>query len=132
MVNAIIGDAALVNKWQELGRKLGLDDSDIILIQKQFRPEEHIQRMVEKWFEREDVCTWEAFNAAKSKVSARQLQPWRMYVASCRVPSGVRYVIIKLIKGEGHGWTRIPYSGCLLYTSPSPRDATLSRMPSSA
>ena len=26
----------------------------------------------------------------------------------------------------------IPYSGCLLYTSPSPRDATLSRMPSSA
>ena len=27
--------------------------------------------------------------------------------------------------GEGYG-------GCLLYTSPSPRDATLSRMPSSA
>ena len=27
------------------------------------------------------------------------------------------------------GWS---YSGCLLYTSPSPRDATLSRMPSSA
>ena len=24
------------------------------------------------------------------------------------------------------------YKGCLLYTSPSPRDATLSRMPSSA
>ena len=24
------------------------------------------------------------------------------------------------------------YDGCLLYTSPSPRDATLSRMPSSA
>ena len=24
------------------------------------------------------------------------------------------------------------YCGCLLYTSPSPRDATLSRMPSSA
>ena len=28
-------------------------------------------------------------------------------------------------------WMR-PTSGCLLYTSPSPRDATLSRMPSSA
>ena len=27
---------------------------------------------------------------------------------------------------------RGPYIGCLLYTSPSPRDATLSRMPSSA
>ena len=25
-----------------------------------------------------------------------------------------------------------PNAGCLLYTSPSPRDATLSRMPSSA
>ena len=33
-------------------------------------------------------------------------------------------------------WTRSPatdpYKYCLLYTSPSPRDATLSRMPSSA
>ena len=29
---------------------------------------------------------------------------------------------------EGHG----PFRICLLYTSPSPRDATLSRMPSSA
>ena len=28
--------------------------------------------------------------------------------------------------------TPIPHNGCLLYTSPSPRDATLSRMPSSA
>ena len=27
---------------------------------------------------------------------------------------------------------RLGYVGCLLYTSPSPRDATLSRMPSSA
>ena len=27
---------------------------------------------------------------------------------------------------------RLMDSGCLLYTSPSPRDATLSRMPSSA
>ena len=39
-----------------------------------------------------------------------------------------------LIK-EGGGWMvmpLIPFSYCLLYTSPSPRDATLSRMPSSA
>ena len=27
---------------------------------------------------------------------------------------------------------KLLYEGCLLYTSPSPRDATLSRMPSSA
>ena len=41
--------------------------------------------------------------------------------------------------GGGFGWLRVPtrdilidYWTCLLYTSPSPRDATLSRMPSSA
>ena len=37
---------------------------------------------------------------------------------------------------EDHLWTGIGRArsgcGCLLYTSPSPRDATLSRMPSSA
>ena len=32
---------------------------------------------------------------------------------------------------EGTDWSSIS-EGCLLYTSPSPRDATLSRMPSSA
>ena len=37
--------------------------------------------------------------------------------------------LIKLIKQSGY--SRIPIF-CLLYTSPSPRDATLSRMPSSA
>ena len=36
--------------------------------------------------------------------------------------------------GSGHGYIRPqpPSDVCLLYTSPSPRDATLSRMPSSA
>ena len=29
-------------------------------------------------------------------------------------------------------WINLPWKDCLLYTSPSPRDATLSRMPSSA
>ena len=32
------------------------------------------------------------------------------------------------IDSDGEQW----YSGCLLYTSPSPRDRTRSRMPSSA
>ena len=31
-----------------------------------------------------------------------------------------------------HSDSRVQYQACLLYTSPSPRDATLSRMPSSA
>ena len=42
-----------------------------------------------------------------------------------------------LISSDGTSWTTISgqtsmFWGCLLYTSPSPRDATLSRMPSSA
>ena len=32
----------------------------------------------------------------------------------------------------GYSDASVIYGGCLLYTSPSPRDATLSRMPSSA
>ena len=32
----------------------------------------------------------------------------------------------------GNDWLVVNYWACLLYTSPSPRDATLSRMPSSA
>ena len=38
--------------------------------------------------------------------------------------------VVELYKGK-HGQTDKQYA-CLLYTSPSPRDATLSRMPSSA
>ena len=34
--------------------------------------------------------------------------------------------------GDGVGGGGVEGDGCLLYTSPSPRDATLSRMPSSA
>ena len=51
-----------------------------------------------------------------------------------------KYGIVKLL--ERHGASELPeieivdlrsqYKSCLLYTSPSPRDATLSRMPSSA
>ena len=40
--------------------------------------------------------------------------------------------VIKLIVRISEGSVRDALSFCLLYTSPSPRDATLSRMPSSA
>ena len=35
-------------------------------------------------------------------------------------------------KIQGRAYMRFDYSGCLLYTSPSPRDLSTSRMPSSA
>ena len=37
-----------------------------------------------------------------------------------------------LLDALGDGAEKVIFEGCLLYTSPSPRDATLSRMPSSA
>ena len=49
---------------------------------------------------------------------------------SISLEKGFGEAIEKQLKGLGH---TIKYDkGCLLYTSPSPRDATLSRMPSSA
>ena len=54
----------------------------------------------------------------------------------------VATAILKGSKGEGGGWLLINFGWglavfagvyvCLLYTSPSPRDGLLSRMPSSA
>ena len=52
-----------------------------------------------------------------------------VYFASMvRFPStdGTRLVQIRALEGN------YPYYGCLLYTSPSPRDLSTSRMPSSA
>ena len=36
------------------------------------------------------------------------------------------------VQGHDHLYSRLDVSSCLLYTSPSPRDRTRSRMPSSA
>eukprot|EP00831_Metopus_contortus_P045668 TRINITY_DN36624_c0_g1_i3.p2 TRINITY_DN36624_c0_g1~~TRINITY_DN36624_c0_g1_i3.p2 ORF type:complete len:145 (+),score=21.17 TRINITY_DN36624_c0_g1_i3:103-537(+) len=38
----------------------------------------------------------------------------------------------RFIAGNGYGTANIEFSFCLLYTSPSPRDLSTSRMPSSA
>ena len=47
-----------------------------------------------------------------------------------------RFDTVDHVNGDGAKWTPTPdgqkWATCLLYTSPSPRDATLSRMPSSA
>ena len=46
-------------------------------------------------------------------------------LAAANAGSGKTRVLVSRV-------SRILLKGCLLYTSPSPRDATLSRMPSSA
>ena len=58
------------------------------------------------------------------------------YEASSHSPYVLVSQAIDAGEGEGwfSGWVRVENNRitCLLYTSPSPRDATLSRMPSSA
>ena len=46
--------------------------------------------------------------------------------------SKVNYAAFKVMKEAGFSTLRINFRGCLLYTSPSPRDRQKSRMPSSA
>ena len=76
--------------------------------------------------------------------------PWPIYVSfSCLVlaigsiyymhndVSWGMYLGLALVLYGAYMWFRdvvieAEHQGCLLYTSPSPRDATLSRMPSSA
>ena len=41
-------------------------------------------------------------------------------------------VVVPIFKGKGDAMNCGAYRGCLLYTSPSPRDLSTSRMPSSA
>ena len=64
-----------------------------------------------------------------------------LYTAECREcdfclhPKTNLCQSVRSTQGQGlmpDGSSRFSYKGCLLYTSPSPRDATLSRMPSSA
>ena len=52
------------------------------------------------------------------------------------INAGIAGLVACLVLGKRKGFPTTPMAphnlGCLLYTSPSPRDATLSRMPSSA
>ena len=47
-------------------------------------------------------------------------------------PARTLFFAFKSNRQNGHQFIGELYEHCLLYTSPSPRDATLSRMPSSA
>ena len=67
-------------------------------------------------------------NESFEEVGSYQLSLLNLYSAICAVLVGVVLLVFLLIF-----FTPIKrLIPCLLYTSPSPRDATLSRMPSSA
>ena len=46
--------------------------------------------------------------------------------------ASVQESVPRWMHGQGRGWLTAEYGICLLYTSPSPRDLSTSRMPSSA
>ena len=64
---------------------------------------------------------------ATGKASIRRLRDKKSKV-SCHYFIDRRGSLIRLVDDKDIAW----HAGCLLYTSPSPRDGLLSRMPSSA
>ena len=62
-----------------------------------------------------------------SEVNAVATQKQLIVLISTVLPGTTRREFVPIMTN-----TRFVYNPCLLYTSPSPRDATLSRMPSSA
>ena len=58
----------------------------------------------------------------------------KIYQAALRAPDHANLKPSRFIEVSGQGLKKLSdvFVTCLLYTSPSPRDATLSRMPSSA
>ena len=69
-----------------------------------------------------------------ARLVARQIAGWSQTAIADQ--EKIRQQLIHQAKnthfGKDHGFSKIVDYNCLLYTSPSPRDATLSRMPSSA
>ena len=83
-------------------------------------------------------CTnLESLNGLMDKKKIRAYIGFDCTAQSLHVGSLLQIMCLRLLQKHGHqpiillggGTTRI---GCLLYTSPSPRDGLLSRMPSSA
>ena len=82
--------------------------------------------------------TW--YDVAVENLPGKWFEPNAMALATADKTGrvSVRYVLLKGIVAEGirfftnYDSDKGKQLACLLYTSPSPRDATLSRMPSSA
>ena len=74
-------------------------------------------------FEEMSRALGSSMGGAKLALTDSPLQDRTYEQGSTMKPNGLWYA-------KGNSW--MEFMSCLLYTSPSPRDATLSRMPSSA
>ena len=69
---------------------------------------------------------WYVQNTDKIKIIDQRLIPFELKIIELNTVDDVCFAIKEMqVRGA-------PLIGCLLYTSPSPRDRLLSRMPSSA
>ena len=79
------------------------------------------------------ITSVEEFQKRVPVVTYEELEPWirRIIEGEQGVLTSEPVLMLEKTSGSSGPAKYIPYT-CLLYTSPSPRDATLSRMPSSA
>ena len=81
---------------------------------------------------------WQKYETARKlkecvhKIRDEYRNDWKAKEMRIRQRAVAMYFIDKLALRAGHEKDEGESADCLLYTSPSPRDATLSRMPSSA
>ena len=88
-------------------------------------------RLVDSWVERARIWGGGQGNGADDQCRAIKVATSEAAPMQVIDMEGGQALVSKVgAKGKGKG-TAQPFD-CLLYTSPSPRDATLSRMPSSA
>ena len=77
---------------------------------------------------------WDIWKYSLGSFSDDKTAPYDNYVALIRTSIFVSYMVTNafIVSGVIRHWNDVNSNVCLLYTSPSPRDRTRSRMPSSA
>ena len=102
-------------KWNEL---LNFEDKLVLIVD----DEKDLRKIISYNLEQEGIKIIEASDGDKA-INALNQNP-SLIILDIMMPGKDGYEVCKIIRDSGNT--------CLLYTSPSPRDATLSRMPSSA
>ena len=87
-----------------------------------------------EWMKKHDLLSFEELYHFCKLMVQHGIEQIRITGGEPLMRQGVVHFIEQLQSLKKQGLKRISMTtnGCLLYTSPSPRDATLSRMPSSA
>ena len=112
----IIGGAGRVGT--ELARALRAEEMDVVLVDSDSRAVKNAQNL--------DVLVIHGDLTTRDKLYEAGIGEAEVFVAATN--SDERNLLACALAEHAH----YQYAGCLLYTSPSPRDLSTSRMPSSA